>query len=69
MKFSSSIATLFLSTLVAAEGLSLFGGGQKILDGSLSVPGESPLEYCQPGHDDDLLTIEHVNLTPNPPTA
>jgi len=69
MKFSSSFITLLLSTFVAADGLSFFGGNQKVLDGSLSVPGQSPLEYCQESHENDLLVIDHVNLSPNPPSA
>lgn len=69
MKFSGSFLTLLLSSLVAADSLPLFGGKQQILDGSLSVPGESPLEYCQANHDSDVLTIDYVNLQPNPPSA
>ena len=69
MKFSSGFITLLLSTVVAADGLSFFGGKQKVLDDSLSVPGKSPLEYCQQSHETDLLIIDHVNLTPNPPSA
>lgn len=37
MKFHLSFVTLFFSTLVASEGLSLFGG-QKILDEATKVP-------------------------------
>jgi hypothetical protein len=68
MKFSSTIVALLLSALVTSERLSFFGG-QRVLDESLRVPGESPLEFCQPNHDDDLLVIDHVNLLPNPPAA
>jgi hypothetical protein len=67
MKFSTSLFTLLLSTIVASEGLSFFGGDQHVLD-DLAVPGESPLEYCQATHEDDILIIQHVNLTPNPPS-
>lgn len=72
MKFTHSILTLLLSTLVAAEGLS-FGasfsgfGGQKALGDGGAVPGDNPLTYCKKDHDDDLLVLEKVNLTPNPP--
>lgn len=31
------------------------------------VPGQSPLKYCGPT-DDDLLKIDYVDITPNPPT-
>jgi len=64
-----TIAPLLLSTLVASKSLSFFGKEQSVVGESLSVPGKSPLEYCQPTHDDDILVIEHVNLKPNPPLA
>jgi len=35
----------------------------------LKVPGDSPLEFCDADISSDLLTVEHVNLTPNPPLA
>jgi hypothetical protein len=69
MKITTSLATLLLSTIVASEGLSFFSGNQRVLDDSLAVPGESPLEYCQPNHEKDILIIHHVNLKPNPPAA
>jgi len=68
MKFSLSLITLLLSTLVASEGLSFFGG-QKVLGDGAAVPGDNPLSYCQAEHGDDLLILDHVNLTPNPPEA
>lgn len=71
MKVSLSLITLlFSSTLVAAEGLSLFGNGQKVLDDKGGpVPGNNPLTYCKAEHSSDILQLDHVNLTPNPPTA
>jgi len=69
MKFLSTIAPLLLSTLVVADGLSFFSDKQTVLDESLQVPGQSPLLFCQANHDADLLLIEHVNLSPNPPAA
>jgi len=70
MKFSATILALIFSTLVASNGLSFFGGGQKVLDDKGDpVPGESPLTFCKPNHDDDILTLDYVNLSPNPPTA
>jgi len=68
MKFSLSLITLLLSSLVASEGLSLFGG-QKVLDETTKVPGDNPLSYCQAEHSDDILVLDHVNLDPNPPSA
>jgi len=69
MKFSTSVATLCLSTLVASRGLSLFGDSQTSLNENLKIPGDNPLEYCQAEHTTDALIIEHVNLAPNPPSA
>ncbi|PVH83325.1 putative Phosphatidylglycerol/phosphatidylinositol transfer protein [Cadophora sp. DSE1049] len=68
MKFSLSLISLLLSGLVAVEGLSLFGDSQKILGGG-AVPGDNPLTFCQEQHDDDILTLEKVDLSPNPPEA
>jgi len=72
MKFSISVITLLLSTLVASEGLSVGGfgfslSGQKRLGDGESVPGDNPLTYCKASHGDDLLVLDHVNLSPNPP--
>ncbi|CZR62456.1 probable phosphatidylglycerol/phosphatidylinositol transfer protein [Phialocephala subalpina] len=68
MKLPLSLASLLLSTFVAAEGLSLFGG-QKVLDEATKVPGDNPLNYCAAEHSDDILVLDHVNLNPNPPSA
>ena len=70
MKFFSTLLALLFASLVAAESLSFFGG-QKTLHSSnkKSVPGDSPLEFCQDNQDDDILVIKHVNLKPNPPEA
>jgi hypothetical protein len=68
MKFSASILPLLLSPLVAADGLSFrFGSTQKALGDGEAVPGNNPLKFCKKDHDDDLLVLEKVNLTPNPP--
>ncbi|KAH6673729.1 ML domain-containing protein [Halenospora varia] len=70
MKFSVTLASLFLSTLVASEGLSFFGGGQKVLDDKGgAVPGDNPLTHCKADHSSDILNLEKVDLTPNPPHA
>ncbi|KAI9840357.1 MAG: Phosphatidylglycerol/phosphatidylinositol transfer protein [Sclerophora amabilis] len=44
---------------------------QSLLHGqedSLHVPGDSPMMFCTES-DENLLEIEHVDLTPNPPKA
>lgn len=69
MKLSLSLITWLLSSLVASEGLSFSFGGQKSLADGEAVPGNNPLSYCKAEHDDDLLVLDHVNLTPNPPEA
>jgi len=67
MKLSISVLALLFSTLVASDGLSFFGGGQKVLGDGAAVPGDNPLTYCKKDHDDDILVLESVDLTPNPP--
>jgi hypothetical protein len=68
MKFSSTTVTLLLSTLVASRSLSLFGG-QKVFNADLEVPGENPLEFCNADRAGEILELEFVDLTPNPPIA
>ncbi|KAK8148745.1 Phosphatidylglycerol/phosphatidylinositol transfer protein [Beauveria asiatica] len=36
---------------------------------SQKIPGNSPLEFCDGDHSEDLITINNVDLTPNPPKA
>jgi len=76
MKFPISLVILGLSGLAASEGLS--DGlsfpfmGQKAVgqdDKKVPVPGDSPLVFCAASQDDDLVVLEKVNLTPNPPVA
>lgn len=38
-------------------------------DDKPTVPGENPLTYCNADRNDDIITIDHVNLSPNPPAA
>ncbi|KAH9824494.1 phosphatidylglycerol/phosphatidylinositol transfer protein-like [Teratosphaeria destructans] len=63
----------FLSTILLAStaSASLFGSSIKIspnVDGSLSVPGENPLQHCEDPKD-DILDLKSVDLDPNPPKA
>ncbi|OAA68401.1 ml domain containing protein [Niveomyces insectorum RCEF 264] len=63
-------AALFALLSTASAGLSFFGSDDASgADESLKVPGQSPLEFCPKDHTDDLLTIQSVNLSPNPPEA
>lgn len=65
-----TVATAFLASSVAARS-SLFGSSPAVapnVDGSLSVPGENPLQHCQDPKG-DILTLKSVDLDPNPPKA
>jgi len=65
---SSAIATLLFAPLVLSASFNLFGGQTpiKVADDEFPVPGDNPLTFCaDPVH--DILTIERVDLDPNPP--
>lgn len=65
-----SAALIALSAGVAHAGFGLnFGGSQVTVNDDLKIPGNSPLELCPKAHDDDILTIQNVDLVPNPPKA
>lgn len=65
-----STAFIALSAGVAHAGFGLnFGGSQVTVNEDLKIPGNSPLELCPKAHEDDLLSIEKVDLLPNPPKA
>ncbi|KAL3428406.1 phosphatidylglycerol phosphatidylinositol transfer protein [Phlyctema vagabunda] len=68
MKFSSSFVALCMSSLVASSTLSFFGSDsqQQALGDDLSIPGDNPLTHCK-AEPSDILTLDHVNLSPNPP--
>jgi hypothetical protein len=70
MRFST-VAGLLSALLVPASALSIFNGNAPdvLTDDKLKIPGESPLELCPGDHDNDLITIKSVDLTPNPPKA
>lgn len=65
MKFTATFLALLFASLAAST--SLFGSSQTILaDDDVDVPGKNPLKFCQ-ANDNYLLTIDFVDLTPNPP--
>ncbi|KAK5011700.1 ML domain-containing protein [Cryomyces antarcticus] len=70
MKITTVLAPLLLTSAVAASRLvNIVAGTQQVaLEDNLAVPGNSPLFFCSKA-DKDILTIEHVDLTPNPPEA
>ena len=65
MKFITALTSAVLATSASA---SLFGSSPDIapFDDALKVPGDNPLQHCQDPKD-DLLTLESVDLDPNPP--
>ena len=66
MRPTLSLLTLFFSCAAVSNTLSLFGSDQQVLEEDLSVPGDNPLFYCQQT-DKNILRIDYVDLTPNPP--
>ncbi|KAI0840895.1 phosphatidylglycerol/phosphatidylinositol transfer protein [Hypoxylon sp. FL0890] len=66
MRFSTACVAA-LSASVASAG-SWFGGSQEVVvKDAQKVPGESPLEFCDTDHSNDIVKIESVDLLPNPP--
>lgn len=55
-----------LSASVASAG-SWFGSQDVVAKDAQKVPGESPLEFCDTDHSKDIIKIESVDLSPNPP--
>lgn len=68
MKLSTALIALSAGVAQAGFGLN-FGGSQVTVNDDLKIPGNSPLELCPKAHDDDILSIEKVDLVPNPPKA
>lgn len=74
MKITNAFIPLLASTsaLVSANrianSISFLGNSvQAPMRVASSIPGDSPLDHCQAAHDNDILTLEYVKLTPNPP--
>jgi hypothetical protein len=63
------LTTLFLAALSAVSvsaSPSWMGGDQVTIQEEYKVPGDNPLYFCgDPAN--DLLKIEKVDLSPNPP--
>ena len=65
------VSLLYAATASANIGFGFSLGGQDPLpstDEDLRVPGENPLFFCS-DPENDILTIEKVDLDPNPPEA
>ena len=69
MKLLYFLTSTLLATAVSARS-SLFGSSIDVapFDEALKVPGDNPLQHCQDPKD-DILTLESVDLSPNPPKA
>jgi hypothetical protein len=69
MRFSVAACLTALAAPIAAASIA---NGQspnlaKRGDDDHKVPGDSPLEFCPGDHSDDLVEINKVDLSPNPP--
>lgn len=67
MRFAAVIALAF--GLSPASALNRFRRDQVSVTDNLDVPGDSPLKYCDSDRSDDIISIESVDLSPNPPEA
>lgn len=56
-------ASVSARTLIPREGQTL------VSRDDLDVPGQNPLKFCEANRGTDIITIEEVILTPNPPQA
>ncbi|GAB7352038.1 hypothetical protein MBLNU459_g2550t1 [Dothideomycetes sp. NU459] len=70
MKFLSVAALALLSATVSARStwLGSSANDQNALEEAFPVPGDNPLAFCAKP-DDNILEIEKVDLSPNPPSA
>lgn len=71
----STLLLAVVSPLVASASSNFLGGvggiissKQEVISQDLSVPGSNPLYFCADPAD-NLLTIDNVELAPNPPEA
>ncbi len=68
MRFSALV--LALAATASARTAFRRGGKNLVARGSeLDVPGENPLQFCDSDRSDDIITIDEVILSPNPPEA
>jgi hypothetical protein len=70
MRFST-VAACLAACLAPAAALSIFDGNAPdlVANDDLDIPGDSPLQLCPGDHSKDLVEIERVDLSPNPPKA
>jgi len=65
------LSAVVLALAASASARTVLRGEEQSLvkRGDLDVPGQSPLKFCDADRDDDIITIDEVILTPNPPKA
>jgi hypothetical protein len=69
MKFLGLFSAALLSAGASARGLNFMGSdSQHTLEEGFPVPGDNPLLFCA-APTDNILEIEKVDLSPNPPSA
>jgi hypothetical protein len=68
MKLSALVVALFSTSISAAAFGWNSGNGQVHLKEEFVVPGANPLLFCEDPKD-NILTIDKVDLDPNPPLA
>ncbi|KAH9887848.1 ML domain-containing protein [Xylariomycetidae sp. FL2044] len=70
MRFSAAACTAFTLSAASLASAGWFGsnGDVKASDAQ-KVPGDSPLEFCDTDHSKDIVSIESVDLLPNPPES
>lgn len=64
-----SAIAVALAASVSARTVARSEGQSIVKRDELDVPGQNPLKFCEADRANDLITIEEVILTPNPPEA
>lgn len=68
MKLTSLLLPVVLTITVSARSSWLNGNQVSVKENSVEVPGENPLLFCS-NPPTDILEIDSVDLSPNPPEA
>lgn len=68
MKFLGIFSVAILGASASARSLGFLGSDQHALEEEFPVPGDNPLLFCAKPSD-NILEIEKVDLSPNPPAA
>ena len=68
MKVSSIVSLALLGATASARSLWTSSNNQHALEEAFPVPGDNPLQFCAEPKD-QILEIDSVDLSPNPPAA